>query len=249
MITRKDIVDIAYKQLSIDYNTKFQDFYLDKNILTNRIMQPNQRKDLHQSFIFNMMSIQGKSVVTSKKELFSWIEKEILPKQANWIFDFYMLRRIDQRLKSYNHEIDQVLLHYLPDPKKLKVNDSNQIKWFYEKDILQFKDDPRYDEAFCFDPDAPDVLGVAFYEDDEIIGMAGVSRDSDYLYQIGINVDEKHRHKGIGSMLVSHLTARLLNMGIVPFYKTSISHVNSSNVAIKSGFFLAWVELTSKKAS
>ena len=249
MITRKDIVDIAYKQLSIDYNTKFQDFYLDKNILTNRIMHPNQRKDLHQSFIFNMMSIQGKSVVTSKKELFSWIEKEILPKQANWIFDFYMLRRIDQKLKSYNHEIDQVLLHYLPDPKKLKVNDSNQIKWFYEKDILQFKDDPRYDEAFCFDPDAPDVLGVAFYEDDEIIGMAGVSRDSDYLYQIGINVDEKHRHKGIGTVLVSQLTARLLNMGIVPFYKTSISHVNSSNVAIKSGFFLAWVELTSKKAS
>jgi GNAT superfamily N-acetyltransferase len=228
MMTRKEIIDIAYKQLSIDYHSDINDFYSEKNVLTKRKMHPNQRKDLWQSCVFNMMSIQGKSVVSSKKELFSWIEKEILPKQANWIFDFYMLRKIDQKLKSIDYEIDQVLLHYLPDPERLKL-------------------DSRFDEAFCFDPDAPDVLGVAYLNQNEIVGMAGVSRDSNYLYQMGVNIDEKYRHQGIGTMLVSQLTSRLLNMGIVPFYKTSISHVNSSNVAIKSGFFLAWVEVTSKK--
>ncbi|AUD65443.1 hypothetical protein BK011_06970 [Tenericutes bacterium MZ-XQ] len=246
-MTRKEIIDIAYKQLSIDYHSDINDFYSEKNVLTKRKMHPNQRKDLWQSCVFNMMSIQGKSVVSSKKELFSWIEKEILPKQANWIFDFYMLRKIDQKLKSIDYEIDQVLLHYLPDPERLKLDSTKQVTWFDEQEIQQFKGDSRFDEAFCFDPDAPDVLGVAYLNQNEIVGMAGVSRDSNYLYQMGVNIDEKYRHQGIGTMLVSQLTSRLLNMGIVPFYKTSISHVNSSNVAIKSGFFLAWVEVTSKK--
>lgn len=246
MITRKEIIDIAYKQFSIDYNVDIKDLSSDKNLLTKREMQPNQRKDLRESFAFNMMSIHGKSVVSSKDVLFSWVEKEILPKQANWIFDFYMLRKIDQELKLIGHEIDQVLLHYLPTPQKLKVEDSKHIKWFDAHEILQFKGDPRFDEAFCFDPDAPDVLGVAYYDGNNIVGMAGVSQDSDHLFQLGINIDEKYRHQGIGTMLVSQLTAKLLSRGIVPFYKTSISHVNSSNVAIKSGFFLAWVELTSK---
>lgn len=247
MLTRKEVIDIAYKQLSIDYNIEIKDLQRNENVMTQRQMHPKQRKDLRQSFGFTMMSIHGKSIVSSDDRLFVWIEKEILSKQANWIFDFYMLRTIDQKLKSIGYEIDQVLLHYLPDPNALHFDGSKQMMWFDEQEIQQFKGDPRFDEAFCFDNDAPDVLGVAYYEQNQIVGMAGVSRDSDYLYQIGINVDEKYRHQGIATMLVSQITLKLLSKGIVPFYKTSISHVNSSNVAIKSGFFLAWVELTSKK--
>jgi RimJ/RimL family protein N-acetyltransferase len=247
MLTKKEVLDIALSQLAIEYHVDKNIFYEQKNVLSKRVCSKRERIDLHDSKMFNMLSIFGISVTSCEPNLFDWVQDEIMKKQANWIFDFYMLRKIDQKLYTFGHEIDQVLLHYLPNPEKIKTYDSESIKWFDENEIMQFKGDIRFDEAFCFNPEAPDFLGVALYENDQIIGMAGVSKDSENLYQIGINVDPSYRHQGIGTKLVSLLTKRLLDKGIVCFYKTSISHTNSSRVAINSGYFLAWVELTTKK--
>ena len=52
----------------------------------------------------------------------------------------------------------------------------------YDQDaILQFRGDDRFDQVFAFDPDAPDVLGMAAVKDGEILGMAGASADSPVL--------------------------------------------------------------------
>lgn len=246
MLTKKEVLDIALSQLAIEYHVDKKIFDEQKNVLSKRVCSKKERIDLHDSMILNMLSMFGISVTSCDPSLFDWIQEEIMTKQANWIFDFYMLRKIDQKLNTVGHEIDQVLLHYLPNPEKIKTYSNESIKWFDEDEIMQFKGDKRFDEAFCFNPEAPDVLGVALYENDQIIGMAGVSKDSENLYQIGINVDPNVRHQGVGTKLVSLLTKKLLEQGIVCFYKTSISHTTSSNVAINAGYFLAWVELTTK---
>ena len=65
--------------------------------------------------------------------------------------------------------------------------DFNLVRYTGDE-ILQFKGDDRWNEAFCFDDNTPDVLAVAAVSDGEIIGMAGASADSDDFWQIGINV-------------------------------------------------------------
>ena len=118
-----------------------------------------------------------------------------------------------------------------------------EIKKYNQEEILQFKDDDRFDEAFCFSEESPDVLAVAAIIDDEIVGKAGASADSPSFWQIGINVNKNFEGRHIASGLVSMLKADILQKGIVPYYGTSFSNLASQHVAAKAGFEVAWVEL------
>ena len=53
-----------------------------------------------------------------------------------------------------------------------------EVKKYNQEEVLQFQGDDRFDEAFCFDENSPDVLAVAAIIDHEIVGMAGASADS-----------------------------------------------------------------------
>lgn len=74
------------------------------------------------------------------------------------------------------------------------------------EEIKQFKDDNRFDEAFAFDNNFPDVLAVAKLDDyGNILGIAGASKDSDIMWQIGVNVLEGAEGQGIAKNVVKAL--------------------------------------------
>jgi hypothetical protein len=77
------------------------------------------------------------------------------------------------------------------------------------------------------------------------MGMAAASADSETLWQIGIDVLPSFRGLGLGTALVSLLTAEVLRRDKVPFYGTAGSHFHSQNIAINAGYFPAWAELYS----
>lgn len=66
------------------------------------------------------------------------------------------------------------------------------------------------------------------------------------MFQIGIDVAEKYRRKGIASALTSRLALEILALGKVPFYCAAWSNIKSVRNAIKAGFRPAWVELTAR---
>ena len=53
-----------------------------------------------------------------------------------------------------------------------------EVKKFNQEEVLLFQGDDRFDEAFCFDENSPDVLAVAAIIDHEIVGIFGASADS-----------------------------------------------------------------------
>lgn len=108
------------------------------------------------------------------------------------------------------------------------------IQWYEQADIGQFQGDNRFSEAFVFDDQFPDVLGVAAIDNGAIIGMAGATADCYSMYQIGIDVLESGRGKGLGTNLTALIKQELLARGKVPFYGTGLSHIPSKNVAINS---------------
>ena len=87
------------------------------------------------------------------------------------------------------------------------------------------------------------ALDVAGYIDNKIIGVAGASNDYESMWQVGIDVVPEHRSKGVGTILISLLTAEILKKGIVPFYRAVWSHILSKNTAINSGYQCAWVTI------
>jgi GNAT superfamily N-acetyltransferase len=61
---------------------------------------------------------------------------------------------------------------------------------------------------------------------------------------MGVDVNEKFIGKGIGTYLVNILKNEIEDRGIIPFYGTSLSNLNSWNVALNCGFKPTWIEIS-----
>lgn len=247
MYTKKEILILAKEQLAIDYNCQISDFNKEGNTITENILKDGKRiyEDGH-SFL-KILCIDGKAIIYADHKIRPWLEEKVLKLDGSWLFDYYNIRAIENKLREFGHEIARIPIFYLPNPDKKDIKSNIEIRWFEKDEIMQFQDDDRFEEAFGFDDDLPDVIGVAAFDGDTIMGMAGASKDSKVLYQIGIDVLPEYRGKGIGTNLVSLLKQELLRRGKVPFYGTAISHMVSRNIAINAGFFPGWTELYSRE--
>lgn len=247
MYTKTEIINIAKKQFALDYNCKLSDFEKEGNTITENKLLEGRRIYESDGCFLKIICIWGRAIISSDEKMIPWLEGNLLKRQADWLFDCYKFRMIDKKLREFGHEIDDTHHYFLPNPAAVEVKPKTTIKWFEKEDILQFKGDARFDEAFVFDDNYSDILGVAAFDGDNIMGMAGASEDSKTLYQIGINVIPEYRGKGIGTNLVALLKQEVLKRGKVPFYGTSESNIASNGIAVSAGFFPAWAELHSRK--
>ena len=93
-------------------------------------------------------------------------------------------------------------------------------------------------------------MAVAALDDmGNILGMAGASKDSDIMWQIGVNILPDAKDKGIATTIVHSLKNEILKRDKVPFYGTVESHIISQRVALKSGFYSVFAEVKIRKIS
>lgn len=247
MYSKTEILNIAKNQFSLDYNCKATDFQNEKNTVVENKLINGRRIYESDGCFFKLLCFGGKAIISASPEVIPWCIETMLNRDAAWLFEYSKLRYIDKKLNEYGHEIADIHQYYLPNPNVSYIKPAYEVKWYEYNDIFQFKNDDRFGEALAFDVNHPDVLAVAFFDGNNIMGMAGASKDSETMWQIGIDVLPDYRGKGIGTSLVALLKNEVLSRGIIPFYGTAQSHFFSQNVAINAGFFPAWAELYSKK--
>lgn len=94
----------------------------------------------------------------------------------------------------------------------------------------------------------PTVLAAVAYRDGDIAGIAGVSRDSDFMWQIGIDVLPAHRGKGLAPAMTYAAARAVFDAGALPYYATSSSNIPSMRTALAVGFRPTWTEVLSRPA-
>ena len=246
MYTKTEILQIAKAQLALDYNCQLSDFEKEKNtIVENKLIDGRRIYDSDGCFL-KILCFGGKAIISTSPIIMPWCEEKLLNRDAAWFFEYPNLRAIDKKLQEFGHEIADIHHYYLPNPNVSWIEPITSVKWYEYEDILQFENDDRFGEAFAFDENHPDVLAVAAFDGDNIMGMAGASADSKTMWQIGIDVLPEYRGRGIGTNLVTLLKNEILKRGKIPFYGTVESHFHSQNIAMSAGFFPAWAELYSK---
>jgi RimJ/RimL family protein N-acetyltransferase len=245
MYTKTDVLEIAKQQLALDYNCKVSDFNKKGNIIVENKLNNGRRIYDSDGCFFKAACFCGKVIISASPEIIPWCQERLIKSSSAWFFQYLNLRAIDKKLQEYGHEIVNAHHYYVPDPVVRDVKPITELRWYEQEEILQFKDDDRFQEAFIFDKNNPDMLGVAALDGDKIIGMAGTSADSKNLWQIGIDVLPEYSGRGIGTNLVTLLKNEVLKRGKVPFYGTVESHIYSQNIAIYAGFFPAWAEVNS----
>ena len=158
---------------------------------------------------------------------------------------------IERELNKYDYTLSQTFHMFLPGKlHKMRVMPNNFTqKWFDKMSVKMLYPNTDFPNALSEDenPDRPDVIALAAYDGGEIAALAGASADTDTLWQVGIDVKERYRGHGLGTTLVSLLCDRIEALGKTPFYGTVLANLHSQNIALNTGFYPAWVEISSFK--
>lgn len=235
-------------QLAKDYNCSIEDFDCNENLITDLKVIEGTRKYNDDKEILKILIINGKLIMSADKCIKEWCIESFKSFPGEWLFLYSVLRRIDKKLNEFGYEIEDTHHYYLPKDNNYSESKNFNLKWYEKNDILQFKDDYRFDEAFAFNKNYPDVLAVAAIDDKgNILGMAGASEDSDIMWQIGINVLPEAKGNRVATTIVQALKNEILKRGKIPFYGTVESHIISQNVALKSGFYPVFAEVKIRK--
>jgi hypothetical protein len=243
MFTKGEIIKIVKEQLAIECNCLANDFDRHENIITLPELRDNRRKFSDMPFFFNMTTMGGNAVISADKCLHDWLSDFIKDKEGHCLFEHTNLREIDKQLSLFGKRLCQTHHMFLPFGKSKPLISNVQVKWYEQEEIHQFYGDKRFPSAFGskYYPERPDMLAVAAIDGTKIVGMAGCSADTPLLWQIGIDVDDNYRSKGIGTLLVMLLKDEIFVRDKIPYYGTSLSNVYSQRIALNSGFCPAWI--------
>ena len=240
--------DLFIKQMALDFCCSEEEILNGENQFHIFVPQEGRRRFQQDRECFlKIAALRNKLLFAGDERMIGWCREQFEKENGAWFMEPAKLRELDRELSRYGYGIDFMHPFFVSYEPSEPETHPYEIRYIRGDEIETFRGDSRFGNALSFSKTAPDRIGVAAYEDGKILGMAGVSEDSRYLWQIGIDVLPEARGKGIGVLLVSLLKNEILAEGKVPYYGTAFSHMISMDIAIRAGFHAAWAELFVEK--
>ncbi|MGI6665697.1 MAG: GNAT family N-acetyltransferase [Christensenellaceae bacterium] len=242
------LVTHAKRQIAIDFACQPEDFDGPQNkVVVYRQHEKRRRFGKDAAEAFKIACFGGAAVLTAPSKLKIPLQKLVTDKQGIWLFEFSNLMALDKVLQKEGFSYGASHISYLPNPawQPNERIEGKALRWFeqaeIEETLFQIK---GLENALGYGKtaDRPDVLAVAAYDGTQIMGVAGASRDTNEMWQIGIDVFPAYRARRLGAGLVLALKEEIIKRGAIPYYSTSMSNLYSQNIAYNTGFFPAWVE-------
>ena len=234
------------RQICLDYCLKEADLTDHKNHFTlfNPLEGRRTWRDDQNPFL-KAVCFNNQLFMTGQQEIIHICEENFKDFSGEWFMELKMVRQLNEILLPFGYQTDNMHPFFLPRESLDRMIPSFNVIRYQTDEIEAFRGDQRFSDAYSFDPDARDELGIAAVDNDgHIIGMAGASSDGQYLWQIGINVLPEARGSHVASTLVNLLSHDVISAGKIPFYGTALSHIVSQKVAYNAGFVPGWAELS-----
>lgn len=253
ILSKEDIKEIFIDQLCKDYSCSRKQLVSPNNVFVKRTLIDGRRRFKDDDVLVKVLCIGGKVVFACREDVLERMEAEFKDVKGEWFSEFPTLLKLDNICREYGYYLEDFHHFCLPadndyfSEQELETMASQYEIKIYEADELEcFRGDKRFLRALSFIESAPDMIAITASKDGKILGMSGVSADSENLWQIGIDVDPSARGNNIGALLTVLLKREVLKRGKVPFYGTNESHIQSQRVSVKSGFIPAWAELNTE---
>lgn len=240
--------NLFIKQMAIDYCCTEEEILDGENQFHTFVPQEGRRRFQQDRECFlKIAALRNKLLFAGDEQIIGWCRERFENENGAWFMAPAKLRELDRELSRYGYGIDFMHPFFVSYKPSDPTPHPYEIRYFRDDEIEAFRGDPRFKYALSFSKAAPDRIAVTACEDGKILGMAGVSEDSRYLWQIGIDVLPEARGKGIGVLLVNLLKNEILAEGKVPYYGTAFSHTLSMDIAVRTGFHPAWTELFAER--
>ncbi len=244
-MTKEEMKQILEQQLALDYDCPIEEVQSSDNIFRPWKRNQGARFIGEEECMLKIAVYREKLLIMADERMLEWCKQTFQETKGTWLAEPENLIMIHEKLSEYGQRLTDTHHHYIPVLSYPKVQERFETKWYEGEEIKVFQGDNRFWEALLFDERTPDMLAVCAVENDTILGMASVTRDTEKMWQVGVNVTKEGEGKGIGAYVTSLLKERLLERGILPFYSTVESHIKSQKVAFQSGFEPVFYEMFS----
>ncbi len=249
MLDYKDIDFMVREQFRIDMNCTKACEKKYRICINRRCEKKGARIYEGGSTFFRAVFYMSDAYIMADDKILEWVRNKYSLFNPAWFCKFDNLRLLDNELRKYGYEIRDTHIYFLPDEnaQEFDFKCPYKLKWMNSEEIEAFREKNTFHNALAYSKTQPDRIAVAAMDDGKIAGIAGASEDGANLWQIGIDVNEDYRGKGLAVYLVTLLKKKIMELGKVPFYGTSESHTISRRVAVRSGFMPAWSEIYVKE--
>ena len=236
-MTNSEMLVAVRGQLAVDLNCSADDFNKDGFVFCEAKENPGRRPFPRGKQHFEMLTMGKAVIVSATPDLLLYVREQLDGKTRDDAFNMPFVYGLG--------------ICFLPDKlKTLSKPDGVEFDLLERNDILKLYDNSLKDDslksnfpyALSFDENhlRPDMLASTAKVNGKIVGIAGTSKDSEKLWQIGINVLFEYRELGIAAVLTNMLAIKVLEYGKTPYYATASSNIASQRVAINAGFKPAW---------
>lgn len=238
-------MDINFKnQILNDFSIDEEEFFSKNNIFTCN--NPSCDFLFFNRADFSAICTSGKVFMrATNPDLIKKLREKFIAYQGAWFAEAANIRELEKILGEFGMGIDNFFPLMTFSDREVGLRDFD-FRRIGRNEIQNFKDLTRM--SFCFDED--DRLGLAYYDGDSLIALAGASYSGKYLWDIGLekfSSDEKYQ--GLAASLLRKLTLliRKENPDISPITTTQFSHTKSINTSIRAGYEMNLCITGSKK--
>jgi hypothetical protein len=225
---------IVHEQLAVDLNCSMAELTSEK---PEFIFVEAKENDGRRAFprgeqYFEMLTLGNSVVVSATAERLAYAKKQLQGKTREGAYSMPFI--LDY---SLNYLVD---LHH----KNSLTPPPNFTYELLEKDsIKELVNLKKFDNSLHVNEDATIQIQLSLVakSNNQIVAVASAYNWCPTMWGLGVDVLPDYRQNGLAAYLVNRLSSELLNRGIIPCYETSASNLNSQRVAIKAGFFPAWL--------
>lgn len=244
---KREAFRIAYRQLALEFGCTPEAFSQPGLTLTTAAFRPGARGTIRKDPMLLMAGTGNSVVIAANGGLRELVEE--LAGNVNGLhrlFEYPALKALDAKLSESGRTLWGTEHFFLPGNslRELALPGELQYRWFDAETVQELYPNECFRMALAaeHDPARPDMIALAALDGGKIAGVAGASADTETMWQVGIDVVEGYRGKGLGAALVSALSREIENRGKLPFYGTAVGNLDSQRIAIQCGFVPAWIE-------
>ncbi|QHT63236.1 GNAT family N-acetyltransferase [Paenibacillus lycopersici] len=188
------------------------------------------------------------AVVACSRDRFAWAEEQLGSLSRGQLFSAQTAAKLQALVEpdaQFMAGPDQKYVCSAEELAAYRIPEGVRVAMYEDGEIASLYRHAAFTHALGFRADSPrpDRLAAAAEWNGKIVGIAGASEDCEHMWQIGVDVLPECQGRGIGQAIVGTLTKAILAKGIVPYYSTEVSNLRSRQLAVRLGFWPAWVEM------
>lgn len=188
---------------------------------------------------FEMVTFGEHAIIRVDKEMLAWCEAHMNKLPACELMDGDQLFLIEAELRKHGKKLAGEHVRYLYGKQtSVKKPTGYEYRLFDQLELKELYANKNFHNALNY---KNDVIALGAFAGQQLVALAGADDYMKNLWQIGIDTLPAYRNKGLATYLVQGLAVEIETRGAIPYYTTWGANIASTLVALRAGFFPAWV--------